>query len=58
MATRIGRVNAADLLKEVTLEVEITGIRSFRVRLWIAKQCMVLIGKILGVGRVEVKGVD
>lgn len=52
----IGPVKADDLIKNVTLEVEITGVRVLRARIWLAMRLLLIVGKVLGVGRIEVKG--
>lgn len=51
----LGKLRASDLLKSVTLTVKITGLRSFRVRVWLGVQLLKLAARIIGVGKIEIE---
>jgi hypothetical protein len=48
--TRIGSVNIASAVKELTLEVDLTGVRVFKARVMLAKPLIWLAAKVIGCG--------
>jgi hypothetical protein len=49
----IHRIQATDAMRHVTMTVEITGMKSFRARLWLSTWLILLAAWILQIGRVE-----
>ncbi len=52
-ATRL--INAVEAMKDMTIEIKVTAVRSLRVRLWIARVLFWLAGQVLNC-KVKVKG--
>ena len=51
-------INMTDCMKNVTLEVKVTGMRQLRVRIWIATKILMLGAWVMGVGGIEIKTKD
>lgn len=50
-------INANDVLKDVTLDIEITGLKVLTIRVWLATFLMNMAAKVLGCG-INIKNCD